>query len=224
MFQGIIFDFNGVLWWDSALHEIAWRQFALGYGVALTEEDIAHHIHGRYNGHTLSWITGRSLSPAEVAALAAEKEAVYRALCLAQGEQFRLSPGAVDLLDALAARGIPRTIATASGWPNVAFFIEHLALARWFTPASIVYDDGQRPGKPAPDLFLAAAQRLGLAAAQCVIVEDSVSGLAAAHAAGGGWVVALGPAAAQPRLAALPGVHQVITQLSELDVAALFGG
>ena len=89
--------------------------------------------------------------------------------------------------------------------------------------AQIVHDDGRLPGKPAPDVYLEAARRLGLPPAACVVVEDSRSGLAAAHAAGIGHIVALGPAAEQDALRALPGVARVISSLAALprDLFAL---
>ena len=86
-----------------------------------------------------------------------------------------------------AHNNIPRTIATSSEITNVQFFIQHLSLHRWFDVTKIVYDDGVRPGKPAPDMYLAAARNIGIAAGECMVVEDAISGLQAAHAAGIGW-------------------------------------
>jgi beta-phosphoglucomutase-like phosphatase (HAD superfamily) len=141
---------------------------------------------------------------------------------LDQGEEFKLSPGAVDLLVFLIAHQIPRTITTASEKTNLDFFVDHLHLDRWFDPSLIVYDDGTRPGKPAPDIYLQAARYLGLAPAQCVVVEDSRSGIEAAHAAGIGHVVALGPADKHHELARLSGVHQSFEGLGELHWGRLF--
>jgi len=187
------------------------------------------HVHGRNNRYTLEYLVGRPLDGAEVARLAEDKEAIYRRLCLAEPGQdhgrqgdggyvagFRLSPGAVELLDHLAASGVPQTIATASGRGNVDFFVEHLALERWFDPARIVYDDGTLPGKPAPDLYRRAAEVLGQPPARCVVVEDSQAGIEAARAAGIGYLVALGPRQRHEALRRLPGVDRVIESLGEL--------
>ncbi len=213
-FQGIIFDFNGVLWWDGQLQESAWRQFSAQMrGAPFSDEEMAIHVHGRNNQHTLSYLAGRSLAPHEVERLGEEKEILYRRLCLDQGPGFQLSPGAEELLDYLVAQDIPHTIATASGKRNLDFFITHLHLDRWFSVASIVYDDGTRPGKPAPDLYLQAAANLSLEPAECIVVEDSHSGIQAAHAAGIGYVVALGPAQIHSRLIRLEGVHEIIESL-----------
>jgi beta-phosphoglucomutase-like phosphatase (HAD superfamily) len=220
---GIIFDLNGVLWWDGPFQERAWHLFSEQLrGVALSSAEMAEHVHGRPNRHTLSYLAGRPLSPSDLEQLSEEKEAIYRRLCLEQGDGFRLSPGAEGLLDRLVARSIPRTIATASGRANLDFFHRYLHLDRWFDPGLIVYDDGTLPGKPAPDVYLRAAWNLGLAPGVCVVVEDSLSGIQAAHAAGIGRVVALGPAERHSTLACLAGVDLVVESLAELAALDLF--
>ena len=221
-FRGLIFDLNGVLWWDGHLQERSWMQFSAGIrGRPLSAEEMAVHVHGRHNRHTLGYIAGRPVQGAELKRLTQQKEEIYRHLCLEQGPDFRLSPGAVDLLDFLVAHGVPRTIATASEKINLDFFVEHLGLARWFDPALIVYDDGSLPGKPAPDVYLRAAQNLGLEPASCVVIEDSQSGIQAAQAAGIGCVVALGPAASHGQLGRLPGVDRVIERLDQFPCELL---
>lgn len=216
---GIIFDFNGVLWWDNSLQERAWKQFAAQIrGRPFLEDEMATHVHGRNNRHTLEYLTGRSIEGDELERLIQQKETIYRQLCLGQGSDFRLSPGAVELLDWLTARRVPRTIATASEKTNVDFFVEHLGLARWFEIEQIVYDDGSRPGKPAPDVYVQAARNLGLEPSRCVVVEDSLSGIQAAHAAGVGRIIALGPAHTHGQLTRLDGVHQAIESLRQLPV------
>ncbi len=222
-FSGMIFDFNGVLWWDSALQETSWKRFSAELrGTALTDAEIALHVHGRNNRHTLEYLTGRSLGAEEVEQLTEQKETLYRRMCLDLGPEFCLPVGAVELLDWLVAHEIPRTIATASGERNVEFFAQHLQLARWFDMDRVVLDDGKRPGKPAPDIYLQAARNLGLTPGQCVVLEDSFSGIQAAHAAGIGYIAALASTHPSEELAALPGVDVVIEGLSELPVAALF--
>jgi len=216
-YQGIIFDLNGVLWWDGALQERAWRQYSAGLrGRPLTADEQAVHVHGRNNRHTLEYLVGRPITGEELLRLTLEKEAIYWRLCLEQGPGFQLSPGATDLLEFLAAHEVPRTIATAAERNSVDFFVAHLHLDCWFDVGLIAYDDGTRPGKPAPDMYLQAASNLGLAPAQCLVVEDSQSGIQAAHAAGIGYIVALGPAERQEELGKLAGVDQVIESLEEL--------
>ena len=91
-FQGIIFDFNGVLWLDSHLQEQAWREFALEqFGISLTDEIMAGEVHGRNNQHTLEFLAGTHLDEKQVEQLSSRKEMLYRELCLAEGGDFQLS-------------------------------------------------------------------------------------------------------------------------------------
>lgn len=222
-FSGIIFDFNGVLWLDTAFQEEAWRHFAAQrLGISLTSEDMAVQVHGRNNQHTLEYLMGVKLEIDEVRQLSEQKERLYRDLCLAQGDNFKLSPGAEGLLDRLALYEIPCTIATASGKENMDFFFEHLHLDRWFAHEQIVYDDGSRPGKPAPDIYLQAAKKLDLKPRECVVVEDSISGIQAAHSAGIGHIIAVGAVNQQTWLSGLDGVDQVVDNMGNLDLKKMF--
>ncbi len=222
-FRGLVFDFNGVLWWDSPLQERSWRQFSAAMrGTPLSDEEMRVHVHGRTNRHTLEYLAGRALTDQELPRLVQQKEQIYRQLCLEQGQGFRLSPGAVELLDFLVRHSIPRTIATASERTNLDFFFKHLGLDAWFDIEQVVYDDDTRPGKPAPDVYLQAARNLGLEPAHCVVVEDSPSGLRAAHAAGIGYIIALGPASTHKQLACLAGVDLVIETLHQVPREQLF--
>lgn len=214
-YRGIIFDFNGVLFDDAHLQVEAWQRVATELrGYAMTEEELAVQMHGRPNAHVWSHLAGRNIAGAELASLIQVKESLYRELCLKAGAP-QLSPGARELLDALQAHGIPRTIATSSEKTNLDFFVERLELARWFEIEQIVYDDGRRPGKPAPDMYLSAAHNLGLAPGGCMVVEDAVSGLKAAHAAGIGYIIGLAAPASHARLLACEGVDAVIQNLTE---------
>ena len=191
-YAGMVFDFNGVLWWDAPLIEEGWQRSAQQLrGRPFSAEELAQIVHGRTNRSTLEYLVGHRLGEEELRRMIDEREAFYRGLCLDQGENFRLSPGAVDLLGYLRARGIPRTIATASDRTNVDFFVRQLELAQWFDSGKIVYDDFVRPGKPAPDVYLQAAANIGLAPECCVVVEDSLSGIRSARAAGIGHIVGL---------------------------------
>jgi beta-phosphoglucomutase-like phosphatase (HAD superfamily) len=223
--RAVVFDFNGVLLWDGYLQDRAWGEYSARLrGAPLSSEEMAWHVHGRYNRHTFEYLLGRRLEQNELARMTEEKEQIYRRLCLAEaskdpgsdGHGFRLSPGAVDVLDRLVALGIPHTIATASGRGNVDFFVEHLGLERWFDPAAIAYDDGTRPGKPAPDLYLHAARLLGQPPAHCLVVEDARAGIEAARRAGIGHVIALGPRSEHEALRRLPGVDRAVESLEEL--------
>ena len=134
-----------------------------------------------------------------------------------------LSPGATELLGALTRRDIPRTIATSSEKENLDFFVAHLGLADWFDTSKLVYDDGLRPGKPAPDAFLAAARNIGVPPGECIVVEDALAGLEAARAAGIGHIIGIGPSHVHAKLLACDGVATAIVSLSEFPRGLLPG-
>ncbi len=218
MFEGIIFDFNGVLWWDSHLQVKAWQRCANALrGRSLSEEELEVHMHGRTNRHLISYLLHREVNGEELAELTEEKEAAYRQLCLSEGESFALSPGAVDLLNFLKEFDIPHTIATASERTNLDFFVINLELSKWFHIPDIVYDNGAFPGKPAPDIYLRAAKNLKLKPSECIVVEDAYSGIQAAHEAGIGYIIALGPQSNHKKLRNLPGVAEVVETLGEIN-------
>lgn len=214
--RGIIFDFNGVLFADGDLQERSWQVMARKLrGREMGAEEFALHMHGRSNAYVLSYLAGRQITGSELAELIEAKESLFRRLCLETPNRMELSAGAQDLLEWLKVAGIARTIATSSGIRNVEFYIEHLHLDRWFEVGKLVYDDGVRPGKPAPDMYLAAARAIGLDPGGCVVAEDAVSGVMAAQAAGIGYIVGIGAAAGHADLLTSRGAALVIETLRD---------
>ena len=223
--RGIIFDFNGVLFFDSDLQERAWQAVAAKLrGREMTAEEFAVHMHGRPNAYVLSYLAGRDVAGEELAEWIELKESLFRDLCLRTPNRLTLSAGAPELLEALRLAGVPRTIATSSGIRNVEFYVEHLHIDRWFEVDKIIYDDGVRPGKPAPDMYLAAACAIGLDPGGCVVVEDAVSGVAAAQAGGIGYIVGISGSAAHAELLTSGGAAVVIETLRDFPRERLLEG
>jgi HAD superfamily hydrolase (TIGR01509 family) len=217
MLQGIIFDFNGVLLWDSHLHEMAWNECARNIrGREFSEEEIDHQMHGRTNGDIIQYLSGQRLEPDRLQQFIDRKEDIYHKLCLKYKDEFKLAPYATEFLDYLKGAKIPMTIATSSGTRNLKFYYEHLSLATWFDYDVVAHDDGTMKGKPEPDLYLHAAKNLGLKPSQCIVFEDARSGITAAHRAGIGKIIAIGPKQKHKALAALQGVNQTIAGFDEL--------
>ncbi len=188
--KGFIFDFNGTLFWDSAYHEQAWQIIAMEIrGREFTTEEMRRHLHGRMNPDIIGYLACGAIDPARMEALANKKESIYRNICLSLNGKLKLAEGVIELLDRLKEQKVPMTIATASERGNLDFYIRHFKLERWFNLDQIVFDDGSFPGKPAPDIFLRASERLNLTPAECVVFEDSFSGIRSAIAAGIGRIV-----------------------------------
>ena len=182
--KAVIFDFNGTLFNDTAFHNKAWTDFAAGYGISLNPADLENYIHGFTNREILEFLFHRKLQGEELVRLYEEKEEIYRQICRVNPKQCILTPGAEAFLDYLRSKSIPCTIASASYLTNVKFYFELFQLNRWFNIDRIIYDSGEYKGKPNPDMFLAAALKIGTAINDCMIIEDSVGGIQAARNAG----------------------------------------
>jgi len=223
-YRGIIFDFNGVLFSDGDLQEKSWQVMAGKLrGREMTAEEFDLHMHGRSNAYVLSYLAGREIAAKELAELIEAKESLFRRLCLETPDRMTLSAGAQELLEWLKLTGIPRTIATSSGIRNVEFYIGHLHLDRWFDAGKLVYDDGVRPGKPAPDMYVAAAANIRVDPDGCIVVEDAVSGVMAAQAARIGYIVGIGAASSHATLLTSRGAAMVIDTLRDFPRERLLG-
>ena len=117
--------------------------------------------------------------------LPADFDDVFHARVFAAFER-ELKPvaGAVDVLEALTARGVPYCVASSGSHERIRVGHRTTGLDRWFDDARIFSSQDVGRGKPAPDLFLHAARRMGVAPERCVVVEDSPLGVRAALAAG----------------------------------------
>ena len=95
--KGIIFDFNGTLYWDSKLHYDAWRDFSrILRGTAFTDEEMREKMFGHTNEDIIEYAIGKKPTPEMVEKYAKEKEALYRKQCLIDRENFKLAPGAIE--------------------------------------------------------------------------------------------------------------------------------
>ncbi len=214
--KAVIFDFNGTLFADSDKHRLGWKRFLARYGKDVDDEELRTHYLGRTNPYILRRVFGEDLAPELIASRTLEKEAAYRECCLEDPASFHLIAGAEAFLDFLKAEGVDFTIATGSEYSNVDFYFDKFALGRWFDRSRVVLDDGSFPGKPAPDGYLRAAKVLGRDPADCVVFEDSISGVRAAHAAGVGKIVALSTEVSAERLMSYPDVVAAETDFQNM--------
>ena len=192
--KGIIFDFNGTLFWDSEIQENAWKTFGKKLsGRDITDEEFNTYFHGRTNKDTLEYLKKRELTEEEVNELAQQKESIYRDLCKSDLSKFKLAPGVERYLNYLKENNIPFTIATASEINNVNFFIKEFQLDKWFDISKIVYDDGTFRGKPEPDIYLKASEALNIQPDNCIVFEDALSGVQSAQRAGVKEIIAVVP-------------------------------
>jgi len=187
---GILFDFNGVLFQDSEFHEQAWAEFTTrNTNTELSNTAINSFFHGRQNRSALEFLFKRTLSEQDIMRYSEEKESIYRDICLSNPDQLILSDGAIDFIETLKSRDLHFTIVTSSCLSNVEFYFNVLKLDQWFSKEIIVYDDGTITGKPAPDSFIEGARRIAKPISQCIVFEDSTSGIVAARLAGAQKIV-----------------------------------
>lgn len=177
--KGVIFDFNGTLFWDTPFHNQAWDIFLEKHHLNFTDREKDEKIHGKPNKDIFNGIFNRMVPEDELAGFINEKEQIYRDICIRK--QMPLAVGAIELLDYLKQQTIPFTIATSSEINNVRFFFEQFELSRWFDFEKVIYDDGSLRGKPHPDFFTKAMEILQLLPEECLIFEDSFAGILAAE-------------------------------------------
>ncbi len=173
----LIFDMDGVIVHSNPEHCAAWIDFNRLYGLETTPEMLAR-MYGKRNDEIVRDYFGAHLSDAEIARRGREKETLYRRRVTGRvGET--LVPGIRQFLD--SCRRLPLAIATNAEPANVDLILEESGLRPYF---SVVVDGHQvsRP-KPHPDVYLKAASLLGVPPRNCVVFEDSESGVAAALAA-----------------------------------------
>jgi len=174
----MIFDMDGVLINSNPLHREAWTAFNRRFGLETTEE-MLHSMYGKRNDQIVRGFFGESLPAAEVAARGAAKEELYREMIGGRLEEF-LVPGIRDFLE--RHKAIPKAVATNAEPANVDFLLDRAGIRRYF---QIVIDGHQvTHPKPHPEIYLLAAEKLGAAPADCIVLEDSYSGVEAARAAG----------------------------------------
>lgn len=218
--KGMIFDFNGTLFWDSVLHYKAWKLFSKYIrGKEFSDEEMRIHMFGHTNEDIIKYALGNCPTPEYMQKYAYEKEKLYRDECLKQRDALTLAPGAVNLLNYLKKMNIPIAIATMSEYENVKFFIEIFNLYNWFKDENIIYSDGSIKGKPAPDIFILAANKLNLKPQDCIVAEDSLAGIEAARLAKIGKIYAVASLENRDYYSNIDCVSKIITNFNEVDLS-----
>lgn len=213
--KGVVFDFNGTLFWDTEEQNASWDRFFQNHGFELSEEEKNTYVHGINAKDTFEYLFKRPVDAKEVDRLTEEKEEVYRDMCLQKGMKW--APGAIELFQFLNENNVPMAIATASAKNNVEFFIEHLGLLDYFKREHIIFNDGTVRGKPHPDLFTKAIRILEIPAENVTIFEDSFAGIEAAENAGAGAIVIVNGNEGHSKRFSYP----VISHFNEFDKTSL---
>jgi beta-phosphoglucomutase len=213
--RGVIFDMDGVIVLTENAHWQSWLAVAEPRGVML-RYDTFLSCFGRINPDCIPILFGPDISTAESADIADRKEAAFRDIIRAD---MPLAPGIVALLSKLEASGASLAVGSSAPPENVALVLDAGNIRSWFD--AIVDGSQVKRGKPAPDVFLRAAELMGISPKDCVVIEDAPTGIKAAVAAG---MLAVGVATTHKaeELQAV-GAHHCFETLADVPMDMLLG-
>lgn len=216
MIKGALFDMDGTLVDNTAVHVRAFEIFCDRYGIEDWQQKLTT-VFGMGNDDILQLIMPDEVSRKGVPALADEKEAIYREI---YAPEIRPVEGLVDLLRRLRAAGIPCAVGSSGMKANVDFVLDTCNIREYF--AAQVSGDMVSRCKPDPEIYLKAAKALGINPSECVIFEDAPAGIEAARRAGAGRIVALATTLPREKLEREAGVDLIVDNFADItDVAAL---
>lgn len=214
---GALFDWDGVIIDSSRHHEESWERLAREEGLGLP---LGHFKlgFGRKNEYIIPEILGWTVVPEEVVRLSLRKEAIYREVVSDWGVEAL--PGVVTWLERLRDAGVPCAIGSSTHRANIELSLGILGIGSFF--ASVVTAEDVTKGKPDPQVFLKAAERIQREPSRCVVFEDAFVGIEAAQAGG---MRVVGVATTHP-VEELGVADVAVRQLDELHpstLAAKFG-
>jgi beta-phosphoglucomutase len=201
---GVIFDIDGVLLDSYKIHYQCWRAIAQKHAITLSEKEF-DSLFGRRGNEIVREIWGENHR---------QKQALYREKL--QGN-FPEMDGAIKLIDGLAAEGFVLGIGSSAPPENVEVSLNGLDRRSSFK--AVVSGDDVNRGKPDPQVFLLAAQRMAVEPSSCAVIEDAPAGIAAALAAGMTAIALVGTASPE----SLTEAHLVVTSLRQLSPQQISG-
>jgi len=176
--KAVIWDMDGVIADTAPYHLKAWQQVFRKRGVKFTEEDFRRNF-GQRNDTIVRNTLGQGTPQSEIDTITMEKENNFR-----NGVRQRIKPlpGAISLIKSLAEHGFKVALASSAPIENIRLITTGLGINNYFQP--IIAGRDVTEGKPSPQGFLLAAQRLGVEPKKCIVIEDAVAGVSAAKKAG----------------------------------------
>ena len=179
MARAVLWDLDGTLVDSAEFHWLSWRGTMAAEGVSLTYQQFLDSF-GQKNDRILPGWLGPGAGADRIRRVGDAKEAEYRRLATVHG--LTPLPGASSWVRRLHAQGWQQAIASSAPGENVGVMLRALALDGMFE--AIVSAEDVTRGKPDPQVFVAAAERLGVPRDRCIVVEDAAVGVQAARSAG----------------------------------------
>jgi len=209
--KAVIWDMDGVIASTAPYHFKAWQEVLQKRGIDFTEKQFGHHF-GQRNDTIIKGAMGEDVSLEEMETIADEKEKSFRRRI---GQDVKPLPGVIELMNALIQHGFKIALASSAPMENINFITRSLGINSLFQ--SIITGHEVPRGKPSPDVFLLAAERLGARPANCIVIEDSVAGVTAAKTAG---MFCLAVTNTHPR-ASLSEADLIVDTLATISVSEL---
>jgi HAD superfamily hydrolase (TIGR01509 family) len=168
---GVIFDMDGVIVKSNPFHKKAIKKFLDRHGEEVSDSYLKENVFGRTNKDWIPEIFD-DISPDKLKELSEEKEEIFRDIFTPEDNAVE---GIHQFLDKLKDQNIPMNLATSAPMKNVDYTLSHLSLEGYFT--SRLGPDDIEKGKPDPEIYLKASKALDKDPENCIVVEDSVSGI-----------------------------------------------
>jgi beta-phosphoglucomutase len=179
MKKAVIFDMDGVIAHTNPHHSMAFREFFGKRGLSPTDDEFAQHMFGKSNSYILKHFLGRTVEGEEFTSMENEKEGLFREI---YAEHVKDITGFLEFLKSLKTAGFMTGVATSAPRANLDLIMGKLD----FEPQmeSILASENVTKHKPDPEVYLKSAANLGVEPKDCVVFEDSFSGVTAGLNAG----------------------------------------
>ncbi|KIO75841.1 haloacid dehalogenase [Pedobacter lusitanus] len=175
----VIFDMDGVICHTNPYHSLAFREFFATRNLTPTDEDFAAHMFGKSNSYILSHFLNRPISGQELLQMEDEKESLFRKIYAPHIEPIT---GIIEFITDLKHNGVKLGVATSAPYANLDLILSEVPIRKEL--GSVMASEDVKKHKPDPEVYLTSAKNLGVSPDQCLVFEDSFSGISAALNAG----------------------------------------
>ncbi|ETZ20763.1 HAD family phosphatase [Pedobacter sp. V48] len=175
----VIFDMDGVICHTNPYHSLAFREFFSTRNLTPTDEEFAQHMFGKSNSYILSHFLKRKIEGEELLQLEQEKEGLFRKIYEPNVQPIS---GLVEFINNLKNNGAKLGVATSAPYANLELILNKVPIREIL--GSIMASEDVKKHKPDPEVYLTSAKNLGMLPDQCIVFEDSFSGVSAALNAG----------------------------------------
>jgi beta-phosphoglucomutase len=171
----VIFDMDGVICHTNPYHSLAFREFFSTRELHPTDEEFAAHMFGKSNSYIMSYFLKRKIEGAELLALEDEKEGLFRKIYEPHVDPIL---GIVPFITDLSDNQVKLGVATSAPRANLDLILSKVPIEGLF--GSIMASEDVTKHKPDPEVYLSSAKNLAVDPSQCLVFEDSFSGISAA--------------------------------------------